>query len=133
VASAQNFTADYSGLRFQPSYANGGVRSMGANGDQYWRDEHGLPTWVQVDFSGAKVINELDVITARDDYATQNDPGAPRESRCPTQATWALWLAPRETVILCRLIMRSSVLRSTSRSRAAACLFPPVYPKTFST
>jgi hypothetical protein len=76
VATAQNFTADYSGLHFQPSYANDGVRYMGANGDQYWRDEHGLPTWVQVDFSGAKVIDELDVITARDDYGTQNDPGA---------------------------------------------------------
>jgi RHS repeat-associated protein len=76
VASAQNYTADYSGLHFQPSYANDGVRYMGPNGDHYWRDEHGLPTWVQVDFSGAKVINEIDVITARDDYATQSDPGA---------------------------------------------------------
>ncbi|MGH9931723.1 MAG: RHS repeat-associated core domain-containing protein, partial [Pyrinomonadaceae bacterium] len=76
VATAQNYTQDYGGLHFQPSYANDGLRYMGANGDRYWRDEHGLPTWVQVDFSGAKLIDEVDVITARDDYATQADPSA---------------------------------------------------------
>jgi RHS repeat-associated protein len=76
VASAQNYTASYSGLHFEPSYANDGVRYMGPNGDHYWRDEHGLPTWVQVDFSGEKVLHEIDVITARDDYGTQADPGA---------------------------------------------------------
>jgi hypothetical protein len=54
VATAQNYTADYSGLHFQPSYVNDGVRYMGANGDQYWRDEHGLSTWLRIDFNGAK-------------------------------------------------------------------------------
>ena len=32
--------------------------------------------------------------------------------------------------MLCRLIMRSSVLRSTPSTRDAACLLPPVYSNT---
>ncbi|HXD34308.1 MAG TPA: RHS repeat-associated core domain-containing protein, partial [Pyrinomonadaceae bacterium] len=80
VATAQNYTQDgyYPGqdFHFQPSYANDGTRYMGANGDRYWRDEHGVPTWIEVAFSGPKTIDEIDVFTCRDDYATQSDPSA---------------------------------------------------------
>src|SRR6185312_5623527 len=80
VATAQNYTQDgyYPGqdFHFQPLYANDGTRYMGANGDRYWRDEHGLPTWIEVAFSGPKTIDEIDVFTCRDDYATQTDPSA---------------------------------------------------------
>ena len=74
VAMAQNYTADYSGLSFRPSYANDGVRYMTPSGDQYWRDEHGLSSCLQIDFKGARTINKIDVGTVRDDYATQGDP-----------------------------------------------------------
>ena len=49
---------------------------MGQNGDLYWRDEHGLPTSIEVDFSGSKTINEVDVFTVRDDYWTLAEPSA---------------------------------------------------------
>ncbi|HXD33843.1 MAG TPA: hypothetical protein VN643_22175, partial [Pyrinomonadaceae bacterium] len=55
---------------------NDGTRYMGANGDHYWRDEHGVPTWIEVAFSGPKTIDEIDVFTCRDDYTTQSDPSA---------------------------------------------------------
>ena len=74
TATAQNYTADYGGLHFQPSYANDGIRYMGPNGDHYWRDEHGLPTSLEIDFSESKSIDEIDVYTCRDDYGTQTDP-----------------------------------------------------------
>jgi YD repeat-containing protein len=78
TATAQNYTQDgvYAGLHFQPTYANDGVRYTTANGDHYWRDEHGLSSWLQIDFNGAKNVDEVDVFTMRDDYATQADPGA---------------------------------------------------------
>ena len=78
VASAQNYTQDgvYSGLHFQPSYANDGVRYISPNGDEYWRDENGLPTWLRIDFNGIKLINEIDVYTVRDDWPTQGDPSS---------------------------------------------------------
>ncbi len=81
VASAQNYTQDgvYPGLHFQPLYANDGVRFTSANGDRYWRDEHGLPTWLQIDFNGAKTITEVDVYTMADNYAVQSDP-APNQT-----------------------------------------------------
>jgi RHS repeat-associated protein len=49
---------------------------MASSGDKYWRDEHGLPSYVQVDFSSPKLIHEVDVITCRDDYSVQSDPTA---------------------------------------------------------
>jgi hypothetical protein len=78
VATAQNYTQDgvYAGLHFQPSYANDGTRYTSPNGDRYWRDEHGLPSWVQIDFNSLKNIAEVDVYTMRDDYGTQADPSA---------------------------------------------------------
>jgi hypothetical protein len=44
--------------------------------DGFWRDEHGLSSWLQVDFNGAKVLDEVDVFTAADypAYLTQADP-----------------------------------------------------------
>jgi hypothetical protein len=76
VASAQNYTQDGVNPVFtsSPAYANDGVRYLTPSGDQYWRDEHGLSSWLQIDFNGARTINEIDVGTVRDDYATQGDP-----------------------------------------------------------
>lgn len=76
--SAQNYTQDgvYSGLHFQPAYAIDGKRYITTNGDQYWRDEHGLASWLEVDFNSTKSINEVDVFTVADypAYLTQADP-----------------------------------------------------------
>jgi RHS repeat-associated protein len=69
TTSAQNYTPDsaYPGLHFQPSYANDGVRYANPPyGDQYWRDEHGLSSWVEVDFSGSQTIDAIDVFTMAD-------------------------------------------------------------------
>jgi YD repeat-containing protein len=80
TATAQNYTQDgyYPGqnLHFQPYYANDGVRYMGPAGDHYWRDEHGLPSWLQIEFSDLKTIDEVDIYTVRDDYGTQEGPSA---------------------------------------------------------
>src|SRR5258705_315346 len=78
IATAQNYTPDsaYPGSHFQPAYANDGVRFTTIIGDHYWRDEHGLPSWLQIDFNGSKTIDEIDVYTMADNYATQADPSA---------------------------------------------------------
>jgi RHS repeat-associated protein len=80
IATAQDYTQDgyYAGqnLHFQPAYANDGIRYISPSGDQYWRDHHGLSTWLEIDFNGAKTINEVDVYTVRDDWPTQGDPAA---------------------------------------------------------
>lgn len=78
TATAQNYTQDgvYAGLHFQPSYANDGTRYIhGPGGDHFWRDEHGLSSWVQIDFNGSKSIDEIDVYTI-DGSVTQADPTA---------------------------------------------------------
>ncbi|MCA1614954.1 MAG: hypothetical protein LC795_15150 [Acidobacteria bacterium] len=78
TAAAQNHTADgvFAGLHFQPTYVNDGRRYASAQGDRYWRDEHGLPTWVLVDFGGQKIIDEVDVFTLADypAFTAQADP-----------------------------------------------------------
>ncbi len=78
IATAQNYTPDgaYAGLHFQPSYANDGARYIAQAGDHYWRDEHGLPSWLQIDLSGRSAIDEVDVFTLADypAYQTQADP-----------------------------------------------------------
>ncbi|MET0624888.1 MAG: RHS repeat-associated core domain-containing protein [Pyrinomonadaceae bacterium] len=80
TATAQNYTADgvFAGLSFQPAYANDGRRYVSPQGDRYWRDAAGLPTWVQISFAGAKTIGEVDVYTLADypAYETQSDPTA---------------------------------------------------------
>src|SRR5438552_15477259 len=60
----------------QPSYAIDGTRYTSPNGDHYWRDEHGLSSWLQIDFNGSKTISEVDVYTMRDDYTIQADPSS---------------------------------------------------------
>lgn len=79
TATAQNYTQDgvLAGAHFQPPYAIDGVLHIHPPiGDLYWRDEHGLPSWLQIDFNGSKTINEIDVFTVADagDYLT--DPTA---------------------------------------------------------
>lgn len=42
-------------LHFQPAYAIVGVRHItNPNGDQDWRDEHGMASWLEVDFNGSQ-------------------------------------------------------------------------------
>jgi hypothetical protein len=82
--SASNFTQDdvYPGSHFQPSYAIDGLRYLHLvpppiDVDGYWRDEHGLPSWIEIEFDGgAKTISEVDVFTVPDspDYLEQKDP-----------------------------------------------------------
>ena len=85
TATAQNYTADstYPGYHWQPSYAIDGQRychliADGSDGTGVWRDEHGLSSWLQVDFNGSKTINEVDLFTMPDYPAllTQADPSA---------------------------------------------------------
>ncbi len=80
TATALNYTQDgvYPGLHFQPAYANDGVRYVSTNEDHYWRDEHGLASWVEIAFNGSKTIEEVDVYTIANypAYLTQADPSA---------------------------------------------------------
>jgi RHS repeat-associated protein len=80
TATARSHTPDgvFAGLHFQPAYVNDGVRYVSPQGDQYWRDEHGLPTWLQVDFGEQKTIDEVDVFTLANypAYTAQTDPTA---------------------------------------------------------
>jgi len=76
-ATAQNYTQDdfIPGLHFNPSYAIDGVRHTTPAGGNYWRDEHGLPSWLQVDFDGEKTIDEVALITVQiPGYETGADP-----------------------------------------------------------
>jgi RHS repeat-associated protein len=78
TATAQNYTQDgvFPNMHFQPAYANDGTRYIhGPGGDQFWRDEHGLSSWLQIDFNGSKAITEVDVYTI-DGSMTQSDPTA---------------------------------------------------------
>ena len=80
TATAQNYTQDstYPGMHFQPALAIDGVRHTSTDGASYWRDEHGLSSWLQVDFNGSKSIDEVDVYTMGDYpfYTTNTDPSA---------------------------------------------------------
>jgi RHS repeat-associated protein len=83
TATAQNYTQDgvYPGYHWQPSYAIDGQRychliASGNDGNGFWRDEHGLSSWLEVDFNGAKTIDEVDVFSVGDSpgLLTQADP-----------------------------------------------------------
>jgi RHS repeat-associated protein len=79
TATAQNYTADVGGSHYRPADAIDGIRyapTAPPPGDihDFWRDEHGLPSWVQIDFNGPKTIDEIDVFTLRQDILTQADP-----------------------------------------------------------
>jgi hypothetical protein len=79
VALAQNYTQDavYPGLHFQPAYANDGVHYINPPaGDQYWRDENGLSSWLEIDFNSTKVVDEVDVYTTGDYPAFFSEPTA---------------------------------------------------------
>ena len=83
TATAQNYTQDgvFAGYHFYPSYAIDGQRyghliAGGGDINGFWRDEHGLPSWVQVDFNGSKTIEEIDIFTTPEcpTCLTQVDP-----------------------------------------------------------
>jgi RHS repeat-associated protein len=85
TATAQNYTQDsvYPGYHWQPPFAIDGQRyshliADGSDGTGFWRDEHGLSSWLEVDFSGAQTIDEVDVFTVANYPAlmTQADPPA---------------------------------------------------------
>jgi hypothetical protein len=77
-ADAQNFTQDGvagPGLFFEPSFAIDGVLHTTSAGGNYWRDEHGLPSYLEVDFHRLRTIDEIDVITIQvPGYETGVDP-----------------------------------------------------------
>lgn len=54
---------------------NGNVRGPWSNGEG-WNDAtpNELPDWFQVDFSGSKTIDEIDVFSLHDDYTHENSP-----------------------------------------------------------
>ncbi len=83
TASAQDYTREevYPGSHFQASYAIDGRRYLHLapppnDVDGYWRDEHGLPSYLQIEFNGSKTIDEVDIYTVPDDpdYLEQVDP-----------------------------------------------------------
>ena len=85
TATAQNYTQDsvYPGYHWQPPFAIDGQRyshliADGSDGTGVWRDEHGLSSWLEVAFNGAKTIDEVDVFTVANYPAlmTQADPPA---------------------------------------------------------
>jgi RHS repeat-associated protein len=68
TATAQNYTQDgvFAGYHFYPSSAIDGQRyghliAGGGDINGFWRDEHGLPSWLEVNFNGSKTIEEIDV------------------------------------------------------------------------
>lgn len=77
TASASSMTTDLQGWSFLPSSANNGDR-RGINETQngYWRDGTGsaFPDWLEIEFSGAKSINEIDVFTVQDNSTNPSEP-----------------------------------------------------------
>jgi F5/8 type C domain-containing protein len=75
VASASSTTpnSQFPGYNFLPGVANDGDRKSGVN---FWRDDtaNTYPDWLQIDFSGTKVISEIDVFTIQDNDQNPSDP-----------------------------------------------------------
>jgi hypothetical protein len=69
VASASSTTAAY-----PASYANDGSRR--ATNGAIWADStaYTFSDWLEIDFSGSKTINEIDVVTQQDDYQNPIEP-----------------------------------------------------------
>ena len=83
TATAQNYTQDgvFAGYHFYPSSAIDGQRyghliAGGGDINGFWRDEHGLPSWLEINFNGSKTIEEIDVFTIPEcpTCLTQADP-----------------------------------------------------------
>src|SRR5207247_2794815 len=69
TAIAQNYTQDgvYPGLLFRPSFAIDGIHYINPpNGDRYWRDEHELPTSLEIEHNGRQTIDQRNVNTTAD-------------------------------------------------------------------
>jgi hypothetical protein len=70
-------SSSYSGGGFGPAGVINGDRkglSWGSNGG--WNDDtvSTFPDWLQIDFNGTKSIQEIDVFTVQDNYASPSDP-----------------------------------------------------------
>jgi len=59
---------------FYPSYVNDGQRTAANN--NIWLDStyQSFPDWVEIDFNGAKTINEIDVVTQQDSNGNPVEP-----------------------------------------------------------
>jgi hypothetical protein len=72
VATASSFQSG-----FEPSAATNGDRkglNIGAGGVWVDATQNSNPDWLQVDFSGSKTIDEIDVFTAQDNYQNPIEP-----------------------------------------------------------
>jgi hypothetical protein len=83
VATASSTTPDtaFPGMEFNPSSVNDGDRK-GSNypHNAFWRDYTAdiFPDWLQVDFNGTKVIDEIDVFSVQD--SIEATPAEPTEN-----------------------------------------------------
>ena len=61
---------------FAPSGAiNGDRKGLGVGNNGYWSTSSaGFPAWLEVDFSGAKTISEIDLFTVQDNYGNPSEP-----------------------------------------------------------
>jgi hypothetical protein len=69
IATASSFLSN--GM---PDIAIDGIRNWATSGA--WKDSTPdvYPDWLQVDFSGSKTINEIDIFAVRDDFTNTEDP-----------------------------------------------------------
>ena len=82
VATASSSTPESDGYgTFEPSSANNGDRlGLGIVSDissnSFWRDgtNNSWPDWLQIDFNGSKLIDEVDVYSLQDNYASPSTP-----------------------------------------------------------
>jgi RHS repeat-associated protein len=81
ASAAQGATATASSVHPYGSYTaastiNGDRKGLNWSAGGGWNDgtPNSFPDWVQVDFNGAKTINEIHLFTCQDNYATPSEP-----------------------------------------------------------
>ena len=81
VALAANGATSLASSSYNSSYGPGGVingdrKGLGWGASGGWNDgtANTYPDWLEVDFSGTKTINEVDVVTVQDNYQAPTDP-----------------------------------------------------------
>jgi hypothetical protein len=77
LASSTTSAAESGGMDFSPaSVINGDRKGLNWERGGGWRDgtESAYPDWIEVDFSGNKAVNEINVFTIQDSYANPSEP-----------------------------------------------------------
>ena len=96
VALAANGATAVASSTYGPAYAGSGAINGDRTGANWgngggWNDATPdlFPDWLEIDFSGEKTIDEIDVFSVQDAYQSPAPPTLPRGSGWTTSRSWA--------------------------------------------